>query len=405
INDSNETDEWTFMPDPVIKKVPQELLAQVGLESIDGFRDETRYSRVLDHPSAFMKWILDNDNRPLLVARFNAESQEWDWHKPTLRDAADVIGIDIGTFHDPNDRAVDTDLIARHFNLLQPGAFAWTWLGREGPDTIDFSLSDEWVDYAVRCGMKLRNGNTLIYHHDLPEWLNNYSNEADLKEIMKNRIQRTMQHYIGRVTEWVVCNESVWYSYESGTSGYENHIFYRVLGANYIDLAYQFAREADPSAKLIYNASASEVAGPQSDINFELVRRLKEKGLVDAVGLQYHVGSPKNWMRGNMDPKNFPNKEKLIETMKKYKDIGVEVIITELEVDVSGIDEEKFEKQAEIYRVITEAVLESGACKSISTWGYDDNTAPSGQESHLFKNGEPKLAYNQMIDVFLSSIG
>jgi len=96
INDSNETDEWTYMPDPVIKKVPQELLAQVGLESLDGLEAETKFGGTLDHPHSYMKWIYNHDNQPVLVARFNVVQHEWSWHKPWLRDYADIKNKTIG---------------------------------------------------------------------------------------------------------------------------------------------------------------------------------------------------------------------------------------------------------------------------------------------------------------------
>ena len=67
-----------------------------------------------------------------------------------------------------------------------------------------------------------------------------------------------------------------------------------------------------------------------------------------------------------------PDKQDVIATMQSY---GVPVYVTELDVNmarVEGTQEERYEKEAEIYRDMLAASLESGVCRSFSVWGIQD---------------------------------
>jgi endo-1,4-beta-xylanase len=221
---------------------------------------------------------------------------------------------------------------------------------------------------------------------------------------MQEHIKAVVGHYKGTVSEWVVSNEAV-ITYQ-GKTGYQDHIWLRTIGADYIDMAFQAARGADPNAILIYNDFGNEFPGLEADVVFGLVKRLKGKKLVDAVGMQFHIVSPPVVDPGtNINPLSLPKKADIIAQMKRYKDIGVKVIITELDVDVShlpGTKEQKLVKQAEIYRFVLEACLESGECNSISVWGLNDEESwmlsQGGESPLLFSNDKPKPAYYAIRD-------
>ena len=51
------------------------------------------------------------------------------------------------------------------------------------------------------------------------------------------------------------------------------------IGPDYIALAFQFAHEADPDAKLYYNDYSAEGVGGKGDAVYELVKGLKEQGV------------------------------------------------------------------------------------------------------------------------------
>ena len=201
-----------------------------------------------------------------------------------------------------------------------------------------------------------------------------------------------MSHYKGQVRSYTVVNEAS-----------EPSIFWnRHVGPEYVEIAFQTAREADPDAVLIYNDSGHETARlPKSNQVFNLVKSLKAKDLVDAVGFQMHIlGEPDSYI----DPRTPPTKEELLEQMSRYGDMGVKVFITELDVDtgkLSGTKEEKWSKQAEIYGTVVEACLESsGICKDINMWGISDIDAWRGEAPFLYTaSNQPKPAYFAVLDI------
>jgi len=67
------------------------------------------------------------------------------------------------------------------------------------------------------------------------------------REILINHVKTIVEHYRGRVKEWVVVNEPY-------LGNRNDDVFYKTFGNyDYIKWAFEAAREADPGAVLIYN--------------------------------------------------------------------------------------------------------------------------------------------------------
>ena len=82
------------------------------------------------------------------------------------------------------------------------------------------------------------------------------------------------------------------------------------------------AREADPSAKLFYNDFNEWVPAKREAI-YTLVKKLKDQGLIDGIGLQQHVGL------------TSPTTALLETAISRYAELGLEIHITELDVEVN----------------------------------------------------------------------
>jgi endo-1,4-beta-xylanase len=79
--------------------------------------------------------------------------------------------------------------------------------------------------------------------------------------------------------------------------------------------------------------------------------------------------------------------------------------------DVPGTQEERYAKQAEIYKEMLEACLESGVCKSFTVWGIGDKYSwietqewyseysPEGIPTLFDDNLKPKPAYFAIRDI------
>lgn len=214
-------------------------------------------------------------------------------------------------------------------------------------------------------------------------------------EILRDTITQVMTHYRGKIKEWVVVNEPYINPYR------QEDVFYKRIGADYIEIAFQAARETDPTAILIYNDSDNHsTSGITTQLTRDIVQSLKPKGLIDGVGLQMHLEGAKP-----------PSKQDVINTMRSY---GVPVYVTEFDVnmkDVSGTQEERYSKQAAIYKDMLQACLESGVCKSFSFWGIGDKYSwietekwysrysPDGIPTLFGDNLKPKPAYFAVRDV------
>jgi endo-1,4-beta-xylanase len=207
--------------------------------------------------------------------------------------------------------------------------------------------------------MKLR-GHTLVWHRQLPKWLveGNFTRNETIK-ILKEHIQTLVGRYRGKILAWDVVNEAV----DDKTGKFRTDSFwYQKLGSDYIKLAFEFAREADPDAKLYYNDYSAEGMNVKSDGVYNLLRELKNQGIpIDGIGWQMHEI---NGFR--IETQHSANAKRLIA-------LGLELSITELDVRVKlPVSVEDLRKQADAYRDIADFCLDEPQCKAILIWGFTD---------------------------------
>ena len=106
-----------------------------------------------------------------------------------------------------------------------------------------------------------------------------------------------------------------------GNGEYRKSLYYRIIGPEFIRLAFQFAHEADPDAELYYNDYGMDSPGKREGV-VRMVKDLKEHGCrIDAVGMQSHVGF------------NTPLDE-YEKSMDAFIAAGVKVMVTELDLSV-----------------------------------------------------------------------
>ena len=144
------------------------------------------------------------------------------------------------------------ELAASQFNCLTPENLM-KWDATEPQEgKFNFGPADELVKYAQKNKIKI-HGHTLIWHSQTPRWVfegpdgKPATRELVLKR-MKNHIEGVMKHYKGKIDAWDVVNEAF---NEDGTL--RNSQWKRIVGDDFIEKAFEFARAADPSAKLVYN--------------------------------------------------------------------------------------------------------------------------------------------------------
>ena len=81
-----------------------------------------------------------------------------------------------------------------------------------------------------------------------------------MMSILHDHITTVVGRYRGRLYAWDVVNEAV-----ADDGSLRETIWLDTIGPEYIDLAFQWAHEADPDALLFYNDYNAEGSGTKSD--------------------------------------------------------------------------------------------------------------------------------------------
>jgi endo-1,4-beta-xylanase len=279
-----------------------------------------------------------------------------------------TIGTEFTVGNTPDSRYCRT--MQREFNVAILSEFSSPnmWLG---PGQYDFSAIDQAVDYTSGHGWRIRASHLLWGNSDnLPDWLKtgHYTRDQYI-QIMEQYIKDVVGRYKGRVQEWSIANEATIRSWTPGMDFWNDKI-----GPEYIALAFQTARLADPNGVLIFNDANNQAPQDTSSsgvVNkmYATVKQLKSQGVpIDVVGMQMHL--LQLW-----ETSVPPQKADVIATMQKFAALGVRIYITEMDVDLTrqpGSQAEKWTFEAGVYRDMMQACLESGVCDSFSTWDISD---------------------------------
>jgi endo-1,4-beta-xylanase len=283
-----------------------------------------------------------------------------------LRELAGDRRLPIGTCVDMDVLAGSdryAQAIAREFDIVvAENAFkphhVWT-----GPHAYDFSRTDRLAQFAMDRGMILR-GHTLVWHQAVPMWLEQSGMSAgDIKALLRDYIHAIVGRYRGTVTMWDVVNEAI---SDDDPSGLRTKSFwYETLGADYLALAFQWAHEADPDARLFYNDYEAEAVNPKSDAVYELVKDLQAAGVkIHGIGLQCHLIN--GWRAEETHRANI----------RRFVDLGLEWQVTEADVriqlDGNQPTEAQLRDQAAAYRDLIELCLSEPACTGFLFWGFTD---------------------------------
>lgn len=220
-----------------------------------------------------------------------------------------------------------------------------------------FAAGDMHVQFAQAQGMQVK-GHNLVWHNQLPAWVTGGAwTAATLTAAMNNHIDNVVGHYKGKIAVWDVVNEAL---NDDGTL--RASIWETTIGTQYIALAFQRARAADPNAILVYNDFNIETVNAKSNALFNMVSSFKQQGIpIDGVGLQMHLTS------GGIDISS------LTQNMQRFAQLGIQIYISEMDVRYpTPISTADAQAQATIYKNVLAACLQQPACKGLTTWGFTD---------------------------------
>ncbi|MGC8635392.1 MAG: endo-1,4-beta-xylanase [Candidatus Limnocylindrales bacterium] len=306
---------------------------------------------------------LDASGKAVGRAEYIGGTPAWDWLGAgeiawTLREEADAIDWRVGceiTGYAFSDQAWRSIMRAQFNQVTVDWGIYWGEI-EPAPGQFTFSTAQRQIAWAVPNNVRVR-GHALVFPSEMPDWVTSSRlSAARAQSLLQRHIATVVTEFKGAVAEWVVVNEPYLPPYRP------NDPFYSALGYEYIDLAFAVARKADPSAVLVYSDTFNHTAdGITTPLTRSNVRRLRAKGLVDAVGLEMHL-----------DGANPPAEADVLATMRSY---GVPVCVTEFDIDltnVPGTTAERYAVQAQIATSMVRAARDSGVCRNFTVWGIGD---------------------------------
>ncbi|MBP3800543.1 MAG: endo-1,4-beta-xylanase [Clostridia bacterium] len=317
----------------------------------------------------------------------------------------------VGTCVSPGELNTGASFIKRHFNSitpeneLKPDAIinqqACQQRGNNVNTQVVFNSGTRAIlKFCQDNGIALR-GHTFVWYSQTPDWFfrenfqsyGNYVNKnvmnQRLESFIKNTFALLAQDYPNlKVYAYDVCNE-LFVNNGGGLRPASNSKWMQVYGDDsFIINAFTYARKYAPSGcKLFINDYNEYMTAKTNDI-YNMALKLKQKGIIDGIGMQSHVGV------------NFPSFQDYKKALEKFLSTGLEVHISELDIAY----ENNFNAQATYFKNVFQLAVDKagpGKVTCLTVWGTNDgNSWISDKKALLFSSGySPKQAYYSVMEV------
>lgn len=307
--------------------------------------------------------------------------------------------------------------IQHHFRVLvAENAMKPASLSPSAEGQYAFGPADELVNFGLANGMKVR-GHTLLWHQQFAPWMFREGGAEVSRATLIARLERyiadVVGHFKGRVFAWDVVNEAFQFDEGAGmvtdVKGMRMSDWRRIIGPDYIEIAFRAAAKADPDALLFYNDYETQNPRKLAAI-LAMVRDFKVRGIkIDGVGHQMH--SARTW----------PLVADVEAAIDALASTGVTQHVTELDITlndkldgttVKAATPELLAAQAERYRALVGLFLaKRDKVTATLVWGISDaHTWLTGWPTQRFEaplpfdvNLKAKPAYFALMDVAKSS--
>ena len=274
------------------------------------------------------------------------------------------------------------EIIPKEFNLLSPSNELKMNAVRPNPALYNIANAEAIVDFAISHKMAVRGG-CLVWYISVPPWLLKLTNK-EIESALKDYIFTVVRQYRGRVMSWDVVNEAF-----TDKGLFRNSFWFQTLGAEYIFKAYEWAKEADPDARLFYSDYNLHLPAKQKVV-LQMVSELRSRGLsIDGIAIQTHhnlTGVPKTlWLV------QFVQRLKQAKLMTHFSEVT-------LWANPSIPKPLTLEIQAAAYRSLLELCLKLN-CPVFNIWGVTDKYVWRHPEKSPFlfdTEYQPKKAYYQI---------
>jgi GH35 family endo-1,4-beta-xylanase len=250
-----------------------------------------------------------------------------DQHGPTIKDTyAKCFLIGMAGDLPANYSDVEIGLVKENFGVVTPENCMKPGPVHPAEGTWSFERPDALVKWCEENHIAL-HGHTLVWHSQTANWFFDGGDKETVTRRLKEHISTLVGRYKGKVRSWDVVNEAIndGGNAETGkTENLRNSRWLQTLGPEFLTLAFKFAHEADPEAKLYYNDYSIEI-GPKHASSMVLLKRLIKDGApIYGVGIQGH------WSTATVP---YAAIDKAI---ADYTSLGLKVSISELDVTIRG---------------------------------------------------------------------
>ena len=311
------------------------------------------------------------------------------------------------------------NLIKKHYNSITPGnelkpdalldKEASLAMAENGDDTnpqINISGAREILDFCRDNNISVR-GHVLVWHSQTPDWFFKEGFKDDGNWVSKELMLTRMENYIKNVFEtfekeyptvdfyaWDVVNEAFLDngSPRTGGSQSENSNYspwVKIFGDNsFIEPAFEYTRKYAPEGCMLYYNDFNEYMPQKTTAMVDMANDLKEKGLIDGIGMQSHLDV------------GFPTASAYKKALKAFAETGLDIQVTELDITTSD-SESGFNTQAQLYSDIMDACVEySDSISAVVFWGTTDDKSWRSTKFPLLFNEDftAKPAYYSIID-------
>ncbi|WP_342565106.1 endo-1,4-beta-xylanase [Paenibacillus sp. FSL R7-0345] len=309
---------------------------------------------------------------------------------------------------------VRLELLEMHHNVATAGNAMKPDALQNTKGEFTFTAADAMVDKVLAEGMQM-HGHVLVWHQQSPVWMNT-SKDAEGNTVplsreealvnLRTHIRTVMEHFGDRVISWDVVNEAM-NDNPGNPADWESSLrqapWKTAIGADYVEQAFLAAREVlddhpEWNIKLYYNDynednqnKAQAIYNMVKAINDKYALNHPGKKLVDGVGMQAHYNV-------NTNPENVRL------SLEKFISLGVEVSVTELDIQAGSnyeLSEKLADAQGYLYAQLMSLYKEYAAkIARVTFWGMDDNTSWRASSNPLLfdKSLQAKPAYYGVID-------
>ncbi len=320
----------------------------------------------------------------------------------------------MGTSVSPNElnSSAGREFILKHFNsitpenALKPEAIidktASQQRGNNVNTQITLNQAASTLKFCEDNNIGVR-GHTFVWYSQTPDWFfrENFSEngayvsttvmDQRLESMIKNTFDAIKTQYPNlNLYAYDVCNE-LFLNDGGGMRPASNSNWVRIYGDDsFVIKAFEYARKYAPAGCKLYINDYNEYIPAKTDDIYNMAMKLKEKGLIDGIGMQSHLAT------------NYPSASMYETALKKFISTGLEVSITELDIETKG----NASARADLFEDVFEmAVANADQIPSFTLWGTHDPISWRSSETPLLftDNYQAKADYNKVMSIDVPS--